>query len=113
MLVGTKYDPATPYADAQALAGELADARLLTHEGYGHTALINPSSCVKTYESRYLVDGTLPPAGTTCRQDKPPFPAPKPPVAGWPAPSTESGPQPPSWARADSIELQNADGSTN
>ncbi|MET7928551.1 alpha/beta fold hydrolase [Streptomyces sp. NPDC005349] len=78
LLVGTKYDPATPYADAQALAGELADARLLTHEGYGHTALINPSSCVKTYESRYLVDGTLPPAGTTCRQDKPPFPAPKP-----------------------------------
>lgn len=72
LLVGTKYDPATPYADAQALAGELADARLLTHEGYGHTALINPSSCVKTYESRYLVDGTLPPAGTTCRQDKPP-----------------------------------------
>ncbi|MFE6152073.1 alpha/beta hydrolase [Streptomyces sp. NPDC057889] len=118
LLVGTTYDPATPYADAQALARELADARLLTHEGYGHTALINPSSCVKTYESRYLVDGTLPPAGTTCRQDKPPFPAPKPPVAsppaaGWPAPSTESGPQPPAWARADSIELQNADGSTN
>ncbi|MFE2990264.1 alpha/beta fold hydrolase [Streptomyces sp. NPDC059262] len=78
LLVGTKYDPATPYADAQALAGELADARLLTHEGYGHTALINPSRCVKSYESRYLVDGTLPPAGTICRQDKPPFPAPRP-----------------------------------
>jgi hypothetical protein len=78
LVVGTKYDPATPYADAKAMAGELADARLLTHEGYGHTALINPSSCVKAYESRYLVDGTLPPAGTTCRQDEPPFPAPKP-----------------------------------
>ncbi|MEU1405500.1 alpha/beta hydrolase [Streptomyces sp. NPDC005728] len=78
LLVGTTYDPATPYADAQALARELADARLLTHDGYGHTALVNPSSCVKTYESRYFVDGTLPPAGTTCRQDEPPFPAPKP-----------------------------------
>ncbi|MFB6858595.1 alpha/beta hydrolase [Streptomyces sp. NPDC056341] len=78
LVVGTKYDPATPYADSQAMARELADARLLTHEGYGHTELINPSSCVKTYEARYLVDGTLPPAGTTCRQDKPPFPARKP-----------------------------------
>ncbi|MFE1879535.1 alpha/beta hydrolase [Streptomyces diastatochromogenes] len=78
LVVGTTYDPATPYADAQAMARELADARLLTHEGYGHTALTNPSSCVQAYESRYLVDGTLPPAGTTCRQDKPPFPAPEP-----------------------------------
>ncbi|MGW2705449.1 hypothetical protein [Streptomyces sp. NPDC001340] len=25
-----------------------------------------------------FIDGTLPPAGTTCRQDKPPFPAPEP-----------------------------------
>ncbi|MFJ9814220.1 alpha/beta hydrolase [Streptomyces sp. NPDC101151] len=78
LVVGTVYDPATPYSGSQAMAGELADARLLTHEGYGHTALINPSSCVTAYESRYFVDGTLPPAGTTCRQDKPPFPAPKP-----------------------------------
>ncbi|MFF8732194.1 alpha/beta hydrolase [Streptomyces sp. NPDC015171] len=77
LLVGTRYDPATPYANAQALAGELADARLLTNEGYGHTALTNPISCVKTYESRYLIDGTLPPPGATCRQDEPPFPAPK------------------------------------
>ncbi|MFJ6636982.1 alpha/beta hydrolase [Streptomyces sp. NPDC091376] len=73
LVVGTTYDPATPYRDAQAMAGELADARLLTHDGYGHTALINPSSCVKEHESRYLVDGTLPPAGTRCRQDTPPF----------------------------------------
>ncbi|MFD8376850.1 hypothetical protein ACFV2Z_39915, partial [Streptomyces sp. NPDC059688] len=39
--------------------------------------LTNPSSCVKTYESRYLIDGTVPPPGTICRQDEPPFPAPK------------------------------------
>jgi len=78
LLVGTRYDPATPYAGARALAGELADARLLTLDGYGHTALINPSACVARYESRYLIDGTLPPAGTTCRQDTAPFPAPTP-----------------------------------
>jgi hypothetical protein len=52
---------------------QLADARLLTVEGYGHTALENPSSCVNEHESRYLIDGTLPPVGATCQQDTPPF----------------------------------------
>jgi pimeloyl-ACP methyl ester carboxylesterase len=74
LVVGTTYDPATPYPDAQAMAEELAGARLLTHSGYGHSALTNPSSCVNAYESRYFVDGTLPPPGTTCEQDRPPFP---------------------------------------
>jgi pimeloyl-ACP methyl ester carboxylesterase len=78
LVVGTTYDPATPYSNAQAMAKELANARLLTHNGYGHTALLNPSSCVQEYESRYFIDGTLPPAGTTCRPDTPPFAAPKP-----------------------------------
>ncbi|MFJ4927377.1 alpha/beta hydrolase [Streptomyces sp. NPDC088736] len=78
LVVGTTYDPATPYAGARAMAAELASARLLTAQGYGHTALLNPSACVGRYESRYLVDGALPPAGATCRQDARPFPAPKP-----------------------------------
>ncbi|MGW9042640.1 alpha/beta hydrolase [Streptomyces lydicus] len=75
LVVGTVYDPSTPYQDAQAMVKELANARLLTHRGYGHTALVNPSSCVNAYESRYFIDGTLPPPGTTCRQDGTPFPA--------------------------------------
>ncbi|MEU9371918.1 alpha/beta hydrolase [Streptomyces avermitilis] len=70
--------PPLPIRTRRPLAKELANARLLTHNGYGHTALTNPSSCVKEYESRYFVDGTLPPAGVTCQQDTPPFPAPKP-----------------------------------
>ncbi|MGW7284741.1 alpha/beta hydrolase [Streptomyces sp. NPDC054847] len=78
LVVGTKYDPATPYRGAQAMARELANARLLTHDGYGHTALLNPSSCVNEHASRYFVDGTLPPAGTVCRPDTPPFAALKP-----------------------------------
>lgn len=78
LVVGTTYDPSTPYTNAQAMARELGDARLLTHEGYGHTALVNPSSCVQAHESRYLIDGTLPPAGTTCRPTTPPFSAPRP-----------------------------------
>lgn len=78
LVVGTTYDPSTAYPNSRAMVEELADARLLTNEGYGHTALLNPSSCVQEHESRYFVDGVLPPAGTTCRQDTPPFTAPKP-----------------------------------
>ncbi|MFD7877137.1 alpha/beta hydrolase [Streptomyces sp. NPDC059766] len=73
LLVNNTYDPATPYRGAQAMATQLADARLLTVEGYGHTVLLNPSTCAKDYESRYLVDGILPPAGATCRPDSAPF----------------------------------------
>jgi pimeloyl-ACP methyl ester carboxylesterase len=73
LVVGNTYDPATPYAGAQALVRELADAHLLTLDGYGHTALRNPSTCIQEHESRYLIDGTLPPAGTVCTQDQPPF----------------------------------------
>ncbi|MHB9852744.1 alpha/beta fold hydrolase [Streptomyces krungchingensis] len=78
LVVGTTYDPSTPYPDSQGMARELGDARLLTHDGYGHTELYNPSGCVAEHESRYLIDGVLPPPGTHCRQDTPPFPAPKP-----------------------------------
>jgi pimeloyl-ACP methyl ester carboxylesterase len=73
LVVGNTYDPATPYEGAQALVRELADAHLLTLDGYGHTALRNPSTCIHEHESRYLIDGTLPPKGTVCQQDQPPF----------------------------------------
>ena len=73
LVVGNIYDPATPYQGAVAMASDLARARLLTVQGYGHTALGNPSSCVNAYESRYFVDGTLPPAGAVCQQNRRPF----------------------------------------
>jgi pimeloyl-ACP methyl ester carboxylesterase len=73
LVVGNTYDPATPYEGAQAMVRELADAHLLTLDGYGHTALRNPSTCINEHVSRYLIDGTLPPKGTVCLQDQPPF----------------------------------------
>jgi hypothetical protein len=73
LVVGNVYDPATPYQGAVAMASDLARARLLTVEGYGHTALLNPSSCANAYESSYFVDGKLPPAGAVCRQNRRPF----------------------------------------
>lgn len=73
LVVNNIYDPATPYQGALAMTRELADARLLTVDGYGHTTLTNPSACAGAYESRYLIDGVLPKAGTVCRPDEAPF----------------------------------------
>jgi pimeloyl-ACP methyl ester carboxylesterase len=73
LVVNTTYDPATPYKGAQAMARELADAHLLTVDGYGHSAFLNPSTCANDYVSRYFIEGRLPPKGTVCPQDQPPF----------------------------------------
>jgi pimeloyl-ACP methyl ester carboxylesterase len=73
LVIGNTFDPETPLEGAVAMADELASARLLTVDGYGHSALLNPSDCASQYVSDYLVDGTLPPEGTVCPQDQPPF----------------------------------------
>jgi hypothetical protein len=52
---------------------ELANARLLTLDGWGHTAFLQGSTCIDQYEAAYLIDGTLPPRGATCSPDSPPF----------------------------------------
>ena len=38
LVVGTRYDPATPYKEAKRLVQQLGNARLLTMTGDGHTA---------------------------------------------------------------------------
>lgn len=67
LVVGTTYDPATPYAWSQALSRQLATARLLTYRGDGHTAYGSGSRCVDDAIDAYLLRGTLPAAGTVCR----------------------------------------------
>jgi pimeloyl-ACP methyl ester carboxylesterase len=73
LVVGITTDPATPYRDSVAMARDLARARLLTVDGFGHTVVGNPSACAVRSEVRYLLTGALPPAGTVCRQDATPF----------------------------------------
>ncbi len=73
LVIGNTFDPATPLRGAQAMAAALGRARLLTVEGYGHTALINRSDCVNDYEARYFIRGKLPLKGTTCGQSVVPF----------------------------------------
>ena len=66
LVIGTTHDPATPYPWAHSLQQQMGDARLLTHEGYGHTAYTSGNPCVTRAVDDYLLDGTLPDEGATC-----------------------------------------------
>lgn len=66
VVVGTTRDPATPYRWAEALAGQLSSARLLTYEGDGHTAYGRGSACIDSAINAYLLDGTPPKDGKRC-----------------------------------------------
>lgn len=67
LVIGTTFDPATPYPWAQALSRQLATATLLTFRGDGHTAYGGNSRCIDTAVDAYLLTGAPPPAGTVCR----------------------------------------------
>ena len=71
LVVGTTYDPATPYSGSVAMVEALGNARLLTMEGDGHTAYGRNSACVDAATDAYLIDGALPAAGTVCQQEVP------------------------------------------
>jgi pimeloyl-ACP methyl ester carboxylesterase len=73
LVTNNTFDPNTPYQGAVAMTRELARARLLTVDGYGHGVLVNHSACATRYISRYLIEQTLPPKGTVCQQDHQPF----------------------------------------
>ncbi len=66
VVVGTTRDPATPYAWAQSLAGQLESGRLVTYEGDGHTAYGRGSDCVDSAVNHFLLEGTAPAAGLRC-----------------------------------------------
>lgn len=65
LVIGTTRDPATPYAWAEGLAGQLDSGVLLTHEGDGHGAY-GGDDCVNTAVNRYLLENTSPDEGATC-----------------------------------------------
>ena len=73
LVVGNTTDPATPFRDSVAMSKDLARARLLTIDGFGHTLAGNPSACATGYVTSYLTTGALPKAGTVCQQDATPF----------------------------------------
>jgi pimeloyl-ACP methyl ester carboxylesterase len=73
LVIGNTTDPATPLQDSVVMSHELANARLLVVDGYGHTEFLNPSTCAATYETAYFLTGALPPAGTICQPNEAPF----------------------------------------
>jgi pimeloyl-ACP methyl ester carboxylesterase len=73
LVIGNTTDPSTPLQDAIAMSHELANARLLVVHGYGHTEFLNPSTCASNYVTTYFRTGALPPVGTVCQQNLPPF----------------------------------------
>jgi TAP-like protein len=71
LVIGTTYDPATPYSGAVSLVADLGNARLLTMEGDGHTAYGGNSACVDGATETYLVSLLLPAEDTVCQQEVP------------------------------------------
>jgi pimeloyl-ACP methyl ester carboxylesterase len=69
LVVGTRYDPATPYSGAVAAVQQLGRARLLTMNGDGHTAYGPNSHCINIAVEAYFNRRTLPATGATCGQD--------------------------------------------
>lgn len=66
MVIGTRGDPATPYESTTRLAEMLGVGFVVTWEGEGHTAYPE-AQCIADVVNDYLLDLTVPPAGTTCR----------------------------------------------
>lgn len=70
LIIGTRFDPRTPYSGSVALRQQLGHARLITFEGDGHGAFNNgmSSGCVENHVVAYFNAGTVPADGATCKQ---------------------------------------------
>jgi len=66
LVVGTTNDPATPYAQAVALADQLDNGHLVTYEGEGHTAYNHSNSCVDDTVDAFFLEGTVPASDPQC-----------------------------------------------
>jgi len=66
LVLGTTNDPATPYAWAQAMAGQLSSGVLVTRAGEGHTAYGQGNDCIDATVDDYLIEGTVPAADPLC-----------------------------------------------
>lgn len=66
LVIGTTNDPATPYAQAQALAKLLKSGVLITYNGEGHTAYTRSNSCVDTAVDRFFLYGRVPKSDPQC-----------------------------------------------
>ncbi len=75
LVIGTRWDPATPYRNTRPYAGLFPRATVVTHQGWGHVA-IDQSVCALALTSAYLADPDQPRPDQTCPTDVVPFAAP-------------------------------------
>jgi pimeloyl-ACP methyl ester carboxylesterase len=68
LVVGNTGDPATPYEGAQKMVTALGKGVgvELTYKGQGHGAYDSKNKCVQGAVNGYLLEGTVPSAGTVC-----------------------------------------------
>ncbi|MEU5521842.1 alpha/beta hydrolase [Streptomyces sp. NPDC047860] len=68
LVIGNTGDPATPYEGARRMAEALGEGVgvELTYRGQGHGAYTSGNRCVRGAVHGYLLDGTVPAAGTVC-----------------------------------------------
>lgn len=66
VVIGGTRDPATPYANAVALAGQLESGRLVTVETTVHTSYPAGDDCLDPAINRYLIDRVVPRRGLRC-----------------------------------------------
>ena len=93
LVVGNYFDGVTAYTGARAVNQQLANSRLLSYAGWGHTAY-GRSDCTTAHINAYLADGTLPRPGTVCAANANPFLSPP---GALVAPSHHIAGAPPSW----------------
>lgn len=68
LVVGTEFDPATPYQWSVSLADQLESGVLLSWlGGDGHTAYYSGSKCIDKAVDKFLVDGEVPQNGAECK----------------------------------------------
>ncbi len=66
LVLGTTRDPATPYAEAVAMAEQLQSGVLISRNGDGHTAYNKGNTCVDDAVNGFFIDGTVPKDGLSC-----------------------------------------------
>lgn len=65
LVIGTRFDPATPYEWSVQMRSALPTSALVTFEGDGHTAFASGVRCVDDAVTQYLLDGAA--EDLTCR----------------------------------------------
>lgn len=66
VVIGTLYDPATPYSWAVDLNTSLENSVLISWDGDGHVAYGRGSTCIEKAVDDYFVDGVVPQNGLEC-----------------------------------------------